>query len=83
MPNIPRRKIYETMLVFEDGMIEMQIMLQNKDNYKKFSKPFHDNGYPKIRKSYYEIKALLIMFLENRKYRRLNKQIKLHTEQNN
>ena len=68
MPNIPRRKIYEVMLEFEDGMIEMQILLYNRDNFEKFRESFYDEGYPKIRTSYKKIKVLMIMFLENRKY---------------
>jgi hypothetical protein len=68
MPNIPRRKIYETMLQYEDGMIEMNILIFNKDNFDKFISSFLDQGYPKIRISYREIKALLVMFLEHRKY---------------
>ena len=69
MPNIPRRKIYEIMLEYEDGMIEMQILLYNRDNFKKFRESFYDEGFPKIRISYKKIKALwMIMFLENRKY---------------
>lgn len=68
MINIPRRKIYETMLEFEDGLIEMQILLMNEKNFDKFYKDFFEFAYPKIKDSYIEIKALLIMFLENRKY---------------
>ena len=68
MPNIPRRKIYETMLQFEDGMIEMNILNFNQDNFNKFLESFLSQGYPKIRISYKEIKTLLIMFLEHRKY---------------
>ena len=68
MPNIPRRKIYETMLQYEDGMIEMNVLIYNKYNFEKFLESFLNQGYPKIRVSYREIKALLIMFLEHRKY---------------
>ncbi len=72
MLNIPRRKIYETMLVFEDGMIEMNILLYNKNNFEKFLKTFNAEGYKNIRKGYFETKALLVMFLENRKYNNEN-----------
>lgn len=68
MPNIPRRKIYETLLIFEDGMIEMNIVLFNKENFAKYLDAFNDDGYKKIRSSYKEIKALLVMFLENKKF---------------
>lgn len=68
MTNIPRRKIYEKMLIFEDAMIEMNIMLYNKDNFKKFSAPFNEEAYQKMKYAYKEIKALLVMFLENKKF---------------
>lgn len=68
MTNIPRRKIYETMLIFEDGLIEMHILNLNEENFKLYLEKFHGNAYPKIIKSYHEIIALLIMFLENKKY---------------
>lgn len=68
MTNIPRRKIYETLLIFEDGMIEMNILLYNPENFVKYSDAFNKDGYSKIRDSYTEIKALLVMFLENKKF---------------
>lgn len=69
MPNIPRRKIYETMLEFEDGMIEMQILLFNNENYNQFIEKFNDNAIKKMSNAYFDIKALLVMFLENTKYK--------------
>jgi hypothetical protein len=72
MINIPRRKIYEAMLIFEDGMIEMNILLYSKENFEKFLKPFNQKGFKNIRKGYFESKALLVMFLENRKYNNEN-----------
>ena len=68
MTNIPRRKIYEVMLVFEDGLIEMNILILNQENFAKFLEKFHNESYPKIIKSYHQIIALFIMFLENKKY---------------
>lgn len=68
MTNIPRRKIYETMLIFEDGLIEMQILNLSEENFNLYKEKFHEKSYPKIIKSYHEIIALLVMFLENKKY---------------
>lgn len=68
MTNIPRRKIYETMLEFEDALIEMQILLFSQENYDKFKDKFNDKTYPEIKRTYFEIKALLVMFLENKHF---------------
>jgi len=68
MPNIPRRKIYETLLEYEDTLIEMQIMLHTEENFKKFSEQFNQEGIKKLRESYRKIKGLLIMFLNNKKF---------------
>lgn len=68
MTNIPRRKIYEQMLIFEDGMIDMQIIIFNEENFRNFSERFNTESLPKIKSSYIEVKALIVMFLENRKY---------------
>jgi len=66
MPNIPRRKIYETMLEFEDGLIELQILILSKINFEKY-KDKYLKTYPIIKENYYKILALFIMFLENKK----------------
>lgn len=68
MTNIPRRKIYEEMLIFEDGIIEMQILLFNQENFDKFQSKFNKSSLKKIQDAYVKIKALLVMFTENRKY---------------
>ena len=68
MTNIPRRKIYETMLEYEDGLIEMQILTFSEENFKKYSKKFNQEKFNQIKKAYIETKALLVMFLENNKY---------------
>ena len=67
MTNIPRRKIYETMLEYEDGLMDMQVLLLSKQNYKNYLSKF-EISLSDINRSYREIKALLVMFLENRKY---------------
>ncbi len=68
MTNIPRRKIYETMLIYEDAMIDMQILLLSEENFEKFIKKFNKKSIPQLKSSFKEVKALLLMFLENRKY---------------
>ena len=67
MTNIPRRKIYETMLDFEDSLMDMQILLFNQKSFDKYKKPFEES-FKNLKETYKEIKALLVMFLENRKY---------------
>lgn len=68
MTNIPRRKIYETMLVFEDAMLEMNILLYNQKSFDEFKDKFNNNAINKLKSSFIEIKALILMFIENRKY---------------
>lgn len=68
MTNIPRRKIYETMLEYEDAMIDMQIMLYNEENFKKYSKNFNQTSLLKLKETYKRVKALFLMFFENKKY---------------
>lgn len=68
MTNIPRRKIYEEMLEFEDGLIEMQILTFSQKNFEKYHKKFNEGGFSKIKASYKNIKVLLVMFLENKKF---------------
>lgn len=69
MSNIPRRRIYEKMLVFEDGMIDMQILIFNEANFKKFQNKFNKESLENLKDSYQEIKALLILFVENKKFK--------------
>lgn len=68
MTNIPRRKIYEVMLVYEDGLIDMQILIFSEMNFNKFHKNFNTSTFPKIKEAYREIKILIHMFLENKKH---------------
>jgi hypothetical protein len=68
MPNIPRRKIYEKMLEFEDCLITMQILIQNEENFQKYKEKFKEETIPPLKKTILELKALLILFLENKKY---------------
>lgn len=67
MINIPRRKIYETMLEYEEYLLELQILLRNEENFNKYQEEYK-NSYPNIIQAYKKIKALFILFLENRKY---------------
>jgi hypothetical protein len=66
--NIPRRKIYEEMLNFEDGLMELEILQYNQTNFEKFKDEYNKNSLEKMQNSFINIKALLIMFLENRKH---------------
>ena len=66
--NIPRRKIYEEMLSFEDGLMELDILQFNQENFEKYKEEYNKKSLEKMRVSFTNIKALLIMFLENRKY---------------
>jgi len=66
--NIPRRKIYEEMLKFEDGIIEMEILLYNEKNFTKYKNSYNKNTFHKMKQTYLNVKSLIIMFLENRKY---------------
>ena len=67
MINIPRRKIYETMLEYEEYLLELQILIRNENNFKKYKEEYK-NSYKNIIKSYQKIKALFILFFENKKY---------------
>ncbi len=58
MTNIPRRKIYETMLEFEDALIDMQIMLYSQSNFEKFNQKFNEFSIKEIKRTYKEVKAL-------------------------
>lgn len=67
MINIPRRKIYETMLIYEEHLLEIQILIRNEDNFKKYNQEYEES-YKEIIKAYKKIKALFILFFENKKY---------------
>lgn len=68
MTNIPRRKIYETMLEFEDALLEMNILIYNQENFDKFLDKFNEVSFEKLKINFLKIKALILMFLENKKY---------------
>ena len=69
MTNIPRRKIYETMLEFEEALMDMQIILYNEENFSKYMDMFNSKAKGELSVTYSKIKALLIMFFENRKFK--------------
>lgn len=65
--NIPRRKIYETMLELEDILLDMNILLYNKENFEKFKEKFNKR-IPALIEIYKKINSLFIFFLENKQY---------------
>jgi len=67
MTNIPRRKIYEKMLEYEDIILEMHVLLLNQSNFKK-DKEKISKRIPELKEIYKEIKILFILFLENKKF---------------
>ena len=68
MSNIPRRRIYEVMLEFEDAMIDMQILLMNQENFETYKDKFNTVSYPALKTAFYEIQALCVLFLQNKKF---------------
>lgn len=68
MINIPRRKIYETMLEFEDALLGIEVLTYSEDHFKKFRLSFVEKSLPKLETTFEEIKALLVMFFENEKF---------------
>ncbi len=68
MQNIPRRKIYETMLEYEEVMIELQILLYSEENFNKFIENVNKYSLKELKRTYIQIKALLVLFFENKKY---------------
>jgi len=69
IPNIPRRKIYETMLELEDILLDMNILLYNQDNFNKLKSNFNQK-IPNMKHLYNQINSLLILFLENKQYQK-------------
>lgn len=65
--NIPRRKIYETMLELEGVILDMNILLYNKENFEKFKADFNLK-IPQLKLLYKKINSLFIFFLENKQY---------------
>ena len=66
--NIPRRKIYEEMMNFEDGLMELDILQYSQDNFVKYKDEYNKISIEKMRISFANLKATMVMFLENRKY---------------
>ena len=64
--NIPRRRIYEKLLEYEEYVLEIQILARDKKSFE-----LHHEKYPeslqKVKQKYKEIKALLVMFFEQMK----------------
>lgn len=67
MQNIPRRKIYEHMLIYEENILELQILIRNEESFEKFYQTYK-NSYDKAKKEFYNIMSLLVLFFENKKY---------------
>ena len=68
MINIPRRKIYETMLEFEDALLGLEILTYSQHHFDKFRLQFVEENLPKLNDTFEQIKALLVMFFENEKF---------------
>lgn len=84
MSNIPRRKIYETMLEFEDALLGIEILTYSQKQYDSYSSRFIEENLPKMQKTFKEIKALLMMFFENEKFANedeFNKKLQEHLSQ--
>ena len=71
MTNIPRRKIYEKMLEYEDIILEMHVLLLNQTNFEKYKEKI-TKRIPELKEIYKEIKILFILFLENKKFEKEN-----------
>lgn len=67
MTNIPRRKIYETMLEYEEAVLEIQILIQSDENFKKYY-DIYGSSIIKAKEEYKNIKALLVLFFENKQF---------------
>ncbi len=68
MTNIPRRRIYETMLEYEDAMLELNIVLYHEENFQKYKKSFEEEKIPQLKEAFREVKALFFLFLEHRMF---------------
>jgi len=72
------------MLIYEDGLIEIEILISTKKKIED-NIEFLDNIFNQIEKSYFKIKALFILFLENKKFEtdeKLNKELEKLVSQN-
>lgn len=68
MTNIPRRKITEKIRDFEERVIELQILIDSEENFRKQKESFNKQSLRDLKRLYKELKALLVMFLENQKH---------------
>ncbi len=55
------------MLVYEEHLLEIQILIKNEKNFTNYQKEFEES-YIDLIKAYKRIKALFILFFENKKY---------------
>lgn len=67
MTNIPRRKIYEKMLEYEEYVMEIQILARDKKTFERLKDKYPDS-FKNVEEKYRDIKALLVMFFENRTF---------------
>lgn len=67
--NIPRRKIYEEMLNYEEGLIDLEILLHDQEHWEKNIEKTNKQTIPKMFEKFINIKSLMIMFIENHKYK--------------
>jgi hypothetical protein len=61
--NIPRRKIYEKLLEYEEHVLEIQVIARDEKSFDLFHEKYEES-LPRIKEKYKEIKALLAMFFE-------------------
>lgn len=64
--NIPRRKIYEKLADFEAEMDEMASLILNEKNFHQKQTQFNQQNWQNLNKTYSELKALIILFFENK-----------------
>lgn len=67
MTNVPRRRIYEAMLKYEEYLIEITVLARNEQSFNQHIH-LYKGSYQNLCAVYKTIKALLILFLENRQY---------------
>jgi hypothetical protein len=66
MSNIPRRKIYEEMLILEENILNLQVLTISEKNFKEFKDEYGKVTFDNLKDSYQKIKSLFILFLENK-----------------
>lgn len=67
--NIPRRKIYERMLDFEDSMLKFQYLNLNEEHFNSFKETFFKENFNVLVESFLDTLAILVLFLENRAFK--------------